>query len=153
MIAHRGYSRHGLNALKARVKVRGLMAIDRRTAAARALLAWRDELLADLGGREAVSAQQMALVEVATRTKLYVDSLDTWLMEQSSLVNARKRAVLPVLRERTQLADALARYLVQLGLERRQPPTLTLEAYLSGKAAQPETQPENKAVCEGSRSR
>ncbi len=42
--------RTGLNALKARVKVRGLAAIDKRTAAARALLDWRRELLVDLRG-------------------------------------------------------------------------------------------------------
>ena len=49
-------SRHGLNALKARVMVRGLQAIDRRTAAAQTLLAYRKELLADLGGETTVSA-------------------------------------------------------------------------------------------------
>jgi hypothetical protein len=83
------YSRHGLNALKARMKVRGLTAIDMRTAAAQALLAWRRELVTDLGGEEAVSAQQRTLIELATRTRLYVDSLDAWIMEQPSLVNAR----------------------------------------------------------------
>ena len=31
MTERRAYSRHGLNALKARVKVRGLQAIDHRT--------------------------------------------------------------------------------------------------------------------------
>ena len=50
--------RTGLNALKARVKVRGLAAIDRRTTAARALLDWRQELVADLGGEAKVSAAQ-----------------------------------------------------------------------------------------------
>ena len=90
-------SRHGLNALKARVKVRGLQAIDRRTVAARALIAWREELVSDLGGEETISAQQRALVDLATRTRLYVESLDGWLLGQKSLVNARKRSVHPVL--------------------------------------------------------
>ena len=130
MNVRRDYSRHRLNALKARVNVRGLQAIDRRTAAARALLAWRDELIDDLGGASAISAQQRALVELATRTKLYVDSLDAWLMEQRSLVNARKRAVLPVVRERTQLADSLARNLLALGLERRVRPEPSLKEYV-----------------------
>ena len=75
MTAPRAYSRHGLNVVKARVKVRGLAAIDMRTAAAQALVAWRCELLSDLGGEESVSAQQMALVDMAVRTRLYVDSL------------------------------------------------------------------------------
>ena len=117
----------------ARVKVRGLGAIDRRTAAARALIAWRDDLITDLGGEKAISAQQRAIVELATRTRLYIDSIDAWLMGQPSLVNARKRAVLPVVRERTQLADALARYLIALGLERRVKPMLDLATYVTAK--------------------
>ena len=58
----RSSSTHGLPALKAKVKLRGLHAIDRRTAAARALLAWRDELITALGGLETVTPQEMALV-------------------------------------------------------------------------------------------
>jgi hypothetical protein len=130
LTARRSASRHGLTALKARVKVRGLTAIDRRTVAARALVTWRTELLADLGGDTAVSAQQLALVEVAVRTRLYVDSLDAWIMEHGSLVNARRRSVHPVVRERQQLVDSLARLLGILGLERRQPKALDLSEYL-----------------------
>ena len=113
--------------------VKGLQSIDKRTVAAQALLAWRSELLADLGGEENVSSQQTALVEMATRTRLYVDSLDAWLMEQPSLVNRRKKSVLPVLRERQQLVDSLARILGQLGLERKAKPVPTLSAYLETK--------------------
>ena len=71
--------RTGLNALKARVKVRGLAAIDRRTAAARALLAWQDEVVAALGGEENVSPQKRALVELTCRQKLYIDHLDGYI--------------------------------------------------------------------------
>jgi hypothetical protein len=115
------------------VKVRGLTAIDRRTAAAQALLAWRKELLADLGGDATVSAQQVALVEAAVRTRLYVDALDAWILEHGSLVNARRRAVHPVVRERQQLVDSLARLLGLLGLERRQPKAVELTAYLQAR--------------------
>ena len=135
MKPRRPYTRHGLNALKARVKVRGLGAIDERTAAAQALLAWRRELVADLGGEEVVSAQQQALVELAVRTRLYVDSLDAWIMEQPSLVNARKRAVHPILLQRQQLADALARYMTQLGLECRVKEVRDLRTYLAEQAS------------------
>jgi hypothetical protein len=128
----RTYTRHGLNALKARVKVRGLVAIDKRTAAAQALLAWRRELVADLGGEDTISAQQRALVELAARTRLYVDSLDAWIMEQPSL---GKRAVHPVLLQRQQLADALARYMTQLGLERRVTEVRDLKTYLAEQAS------------------
>ena len=130
MTAGRPYSRHGLNVLKARVKVRGLAAIDMRTAAAQALVAWRCELLSDLGGEESVSAQQMALVDMAVRTRLYVDSLDAWIMEQESLVNRKRKSVLPVLRERQQLVDSLGRLLGQVGLEKKAKPVPALGEYL-----------------------
>jgi len=130
MKPRRSYSRHGLNVVKAQVKVRGLGAIDRRTAAARDLLAWRDELVRDLGGNAEVTAATRALVEAATRTRLYVDHLDAFLMAQGSLVNARRRAVLPVLRERQQLVDSLARLLTTLGLERRKAHVPSLAEYV-----------------------
>ena len=46
-----------------------------------------------------------------------VVSLDDWLLRQASLVT-RKRTVLPVLLQRQQLGDSLARMLERLGLER-----------------------------------
>ncbi|MEE8200975.1 MAG: hypothetical protein V3R29_07375 [Candidatus Acidoferrales bacterium] len=145
------HARHGLHALKKRVLVAGLEAVDGRTVAAKALLAWRRELVADLGGVENLSAQQMALVELAARTKLLVDSVDAWIMQQRSLVNARKRALLPVVRERTQLADSLARYLSQLGLERKAPPPLSLQEYLARKGAGESAEGERASQSEAQR--
>jgi hypothetical protein len=161
-MARRPYSRHGLNALKARVKVRGLAAIDQRTAEARALLDWREELLADLGGAAAVTAAQLALVDLAARTRLYVDHLDAYLLDQPcGLVNKRRRAVYPVLRERQGLVDSLARLLGQLGLERRQREAPSLSEYVAkkygGKSAGPDESPPNPMEgqhaegCEGPR--
>jgi hypothetical protein len=111
-------SRHGMSALKVAVKVRGLSAIDGRTAAAQSLFAWKEELLRDLGGEESISAQRMALIEMATRARLFLDHLDAFLLSQSSLINRRSKRMIPALRERQQLADGLARLLGQLGLER-----------------------------------
>ena len=42
-----------------------------------------------------------------------------WLLQQPSLIDKRKRPVLPAVRERQSLADALARYLAMLGLGRQ----------------------------------
>jgi hypothetical protein len=105
----RPYARTGLNALKARVKIRGLHAIDQRTAAAQALTTWRAEIIADLGGEAGLSTAKRTLVDLAVRTRLFIDHLDGWLLEQASLVNARRRVVLPVLRDRAQFADARPR--------------------------------------------
>jgi hypothetical protein len=60
-----------------------------------------------------------------------LDSIDAWLLKQPSLVNARKKSLLPVVRERQQLAESLARYVGQLGLERRMKPTPSLQDYLA----------------------
>jgi hypothetical protein len=104
--------------LKAAVRALGPRVIDRRTTLGKQLAAWRADLVRNLGGD--VSTQQAAVIDLAVRTRLLLDSIDAWLLTQPSLVNARKRTLLPVVRERQQLADALARYLGQLGLERRE---------------------------------
>jgi hypothetical protein len=145
MTRRRSYTRHGLHAVKVKVKVAGLAAIDARTVAARALLDWRKELIADLGGDEAISAQQRALVDAASRTRLYVDHLDFFLMQQPSLVNARRKAVLPVLRERQTLADSLARLLTTLGLERKPRPVQTFGEVLQEIAAEKEARDQDGA--------
>jgi hypothetical protein len=117
--ATRRAPKHGLNVLKKAVKSLGGRVIDQRTTLGKALAQWRKELIEDLGGPEAVSTQKQALIELAVRTKLLLDSIDTWLLKQPSLVNARRRAVLPVVLQRQHLAESLARSLTQLGLERR----------------------------------
>src|SRR5689334_15753626 len=70
--------KHGHHALKRAVSALRSRAIDRRTALGRALAAWRSELLADLGGVDNVSTQELALVEQAVRTRLLLDSIDGW---------------------------------------------------------------------------
>ena len=111
--------KHELNVLKKAVKSFGGRVIDQRTTLGKALAQWRKELIEDLGGPEAVSTQKHALIDLAVHTKLLLDTIDTWLLKQPSLVNARRRAVLPVVLQRQHLAESLARSLTQLGLERR----------------------------------
>jgi len=90
-----------------------------RFATGRALVRWRLELVNDLGGEDNISSQQAALIELSVRSKLMIDSIDNWILSQPSLINKSKKAVLPVVIQRQQLADGLSRYLGQLGLERR----------------------------------
>jgi len=106
----RPYTKHGLTHLKRAVKALGGRGIDRRTTLGKQLVAWRRELIDDLGGAAAVSTQQAQIVDLAVKTKLLLDSVDAWLLTQRSLVNVRRWALFPVVTERTQLADALARY-------------------------------------------
>jgi len=91
----------------------------------------------DLGGEDAVSAQQMALLELAIRTKLLLDGLDAWLLGQGrESIDKKKRRLWPIVRERMAPSDSLSRYLQALALERRTPPPEDLTAYLEPKATQ-----------------
>lgn len=115
----RTYSKHGLVTMKAAVKGLGGRVIDKRTTLGKSLSKWRADLIRDLGGADAISTQMSAVIDLAVKSKLILDSIDSWLLTQPSLVNARKRSLLPAVRERQALADGLMRYLVALGLERR----------------------------------
>ena len=115
----RSYTKPGLGTLKRAIKGLGGRVIDQRTTLGKSLARWRTALIHDLGGPEAVSTQQVAVVDLAVKSKLLLDSIDTWLLTQPTLVNARKRSLLPAIKERQALADGLARYMGMLGLERR----------------------------------
>ena len=115
---------------------RGLNVLDCSTPGGRALAQWRDSLIADLGGREALTAQQLALVEITTRDKLVLDSVDYWLTRAPALVNRRKRALFPIVTQRAQLADSLTRRLLALGLGRRERPAPSIDDYL-GREGEP----------------
>jgi hypothetical protein len=125
-----------LNAVKARVKLRGLAAIDMRTVAAREMVAFRDDLVSALGGESELSPQRRKLVDLAARTTLYLDHIDGWLAAQHSLINQRTRSVLPVLVQRQGLADHLARLLDKLGLDRVPRRVKSLGDYLAEKYAE-----------------
>lgn len=62
--------------------------------------------------------------------------MDRFILGMPSLVNKSKRSIFAVVKERQQLADALARYLGQLGLERRPRPALSLRERLEQRAAE-----------------
>lgn len=118
----RPYQKHGLTTLKSAVNRLGGRVIDRRTTLGKALDAWRSDLIEDLGGPGAISTQQRSLVDLAVRTKLMLESINAWILTQRSLVNARKRSLLPVVRERASLAGQFQGLMKDLGLERRPAP-------------------------------
>ena len=137
-------SRHGLTALRQKVQVRGLEALDQRSSGARLVLTWRNNLISDLGGPELVSTAQKTLIEVATRTHLYVEHLDSFLMNQPSLVcgKGKRKTALPVLLERQRLADSLVNLLARLGLQRIAKPAPTLNEYLANRPGAEESHDE-----------
>jgi hypothetical protein len=85
-----------------------------------AITEWRAQLLTDLGGEENLSAQESCLVELAVRYRLYLDFTDNYIMNlPDGVVIKRRKTIMPVVMQRTQLATALERCLSTLGLKRR----------------------------------
>ena len=116
----RSYLKSGVYTLKKAVQTLGSRALPpKSTALGRALHEWREALLADLGGVEAVSTQRLALVDLAVRTRLLVDSVDAFVLAMPSPVNRQRRCLHPVVRERQALVGQLQSILRDLGLERK----------------------------------
>ena len=99
--------------------------LDGRSAIAVAVRQWKSEVRADLGGD--LSRAQETILELAAQAWVQVSSLDDWLARQPSLLT-KKRTVLPVVMQRQQIADSLARH-----LERRAKPVQSLQEYLREK--------------------
>ena len=131
-----GNEQHGLYTLQSAVDRLGTRGLDGRSAVAQALKRWRADIVTSLGGEDVLSAQELTIIELASRTKLLLDSIDSYLLGLPSLVNKRRRALHPVVRERQALADALAKYLGQLGLQRREKKVADLATYLATKASE-----------------
>ena len=130
---------HGVKALKRAVKTLGSRTIDQRTRVGKALAAYRSGLIADLGGIESLSRQELALVEEVVITSLILSSVNAWILAQKSLVSARSKMILPAVRDRNSLVNTLKGLLEALGLKRRAkelPKTLT--SWLSEEPALPD---------------
>ena len=139
----RSYLKSGVYTLKKAVQTLGSRALPpKSTALGRALHEWREALLADLGGVEAVSTQRLALVDLAVRTRLLVDSVDAFVLAMPSPVNRQRRCLHPVVRERQALVGQLQSILRDLGLERRQKPVTDLATYLASRT--PRTRPDSE---------
>jgi hypothetical protein len=116
----RGYRSSGLYALQTRLAMvdEGQDWTDALgPAVGQALRVWRADLIDALGGEAAVSPQVRALVEVAVRTHLMLESVDAYILSLPTLVNVETKSIYPVVLERRRLADGLVRCLVLLGLE------------------------------------
>jgi hypothetical protein len=101
--------------------------LDGRSAVAVAVRGWKADIRRDLG--DDLTRAQETILEGAAQAWVILSSLDDWISRQPSLVT-RKRQLLPVVRDRMQVADSLARMLERLGLQRRAR-TLDPEAILA----------------------
>jgi hypothetical protein len=113
-------TQHGLYAMRRTLSTLTTTRLDGRSAVAIAAKRFREDLIADLGSDP--SRAQLTIVEAAARSWLLLTSVDDWLQRQPSIVNAKKRTLLPVVMQRQALADSLLRHLTALGLERKAKP-------------------------------
>ncbi len=74
--------------------------MDRRTGVGKAPADWRESLIADLGGQDAVTTRHLAMVDMAVRTKLLVDSVDAYVLAMPSAASKRSRCLYPGVKER-----------------------------------------------------
>lgn len=111
-------ARSELRELRRRVAIRGLKVLDRRTSGAQALLSWRSELIGALGGEEQLSPQMVTLVEQVVRLKLFLDHTDSFLLAMPSIINNRKKKMVPLVKERLALAAELRATLQLIGLKK-----------------------------------
>jgi hypothetical protein len=97
-----------------------------------ALKAWKAAIIDDLGGENEISATQLCVIELATKTHLMLSSIDRFLLEQKSLINKSRKQLFPVVLQRQSLADALSGYMKQLGMKKKVKPPISLSDYLGG---------------------
>src|SRR5262249_36982549 len=116
-VGNQNAQKSGLYALKRTISELGGRVIGKRYRTGKALAKWQAELIADLGND--LSTQQKIIVDLCVRSKLILDSIDVWLLSQKSLVNTRKRQLIPVVKDRQTIADGLTRNLQLLGLARK----------------------------------
>lgn len=125
---------HGLTTLKKAVTALGTRRLDGRSTVAVAARRWKEDIRRDLGGD--LTRAQETLLELAARAWVIVSSLDDYIGRQPSLVT-RKRQVLPVVTQRMQIADSLARHLERLGLERKAKDMPNLADYIASRDGKP----------------
>ena len=90
--------------------------LDGRSAVAVAVRRWTEDVRRDLGGD--LTCAQGTILEAAAQAWIILTSLDDYIARQPTLVT-KKRQVLPIVMQRMQIAESLARHLERLGLERR----------------------------------
>jgi hypothetical protein len=112
---------HGLTPAKKALKKHGTGALDQRTTEAKELARWKDALVEDLGGPDQISTQQETLIELAARQIVLLHLIDNWVFAapDQRVFRKRDKTVYALTKERQRIADGLARYMAQLGMDRK----------------------------------
>jgi len=153
----RTYTQHGLIKLQKDIRRRtrrGRSLIDKRSKAGKNAVNVRDQLLADMGGVENISAARLVLVEMISRDIYYLDECDRRIfkviykvnedMKKAGVKGPRSPKLLGVMYGyRAGIARNLAQNLSLLGLDRK-PDAETLEDYINEKYGDREQQGDSK---------
>jgi hypothetical protein len=141
--------KHGHYSLARRLKNAGLKRSDGRSALERLKADWKADVRLSRGGE--LSPQQEALLEAASNTWLMLSSVDAWLLDQESLVNRRRRELLPVVQQRAALVRTLRELLGDIGLERTPARRPLLDAVFASyrRGAGPQDEPDDDGEPEG----
>jgi hypothetical protein len=126
------------NQVKRRVR-KGRSLIDRRTTSGRNAIAVQQEIIADLGGVDQLSAAKLCLVELIARDVYFCDEIDRrifhtlYAVNQINANNKRygAKGLATLYSYRQGAARNLASNLALLGLEKAPPPVKSLEEILS----------------------
>ena len=113
---------HDTTAIQTAIRAHGLAAIDRRTRAWRDIQATVEGVCTDLGGQDQLSQQQLILIDLVARTLYLLNHCDAWLLSlDTPLVGkGKQKQLVPLVRQRSELAKQLETLLVRLGPDRRQ---------------------------------
>ena len=125
----RDYSQSGFFALQRGLKGVGAGWLADAGELAAPLRAWRAEVKAALGG-ESISPQREAILDAVLMDVVLLASVDAFIATMPSPVNKSRRALFPIITERSRLADALTKRLQALGLNREQEIALDVRSYL-----------------------
>jgi hypothetical protein len=136
---------HGIVKFEAQVKRRlrrGRSLIDRRSKAGQNACAMKQELIADLGGTEEISAAKLALIEMIARDVYFLDETDRRIFKEIYKVSSTEKALEKMGRikhpkfigilysYRSAVARNLSANLLALGLEKAPPKQKTLQEIL-----------------------
>jgi len=94
---------------------------------------WRENVISDLGGRDAITTTKLALLHACVGSWIVLSSVDAYLFEMAAadgLVSRKYRKLHAVVEQRARLADSLMKQLLALGLERAAPKTVSLDEYV-----------------------
>jgi hypothetical protein len=134
---NRNSAKSGHYALEKSLKRDGFSVLTRRQR--ETVAEWRRNIEADAGGREQLSQLKQFQLERLLVTEVLIQSLDSWLLQQKSIINRRKKSAIPLLEQRSRLAETSLKLCAAIGLQRQSREVPSLSEYLREKALQEQT--------------